>query len=122
MFDTVGIVCEVCGLTVAEIGERGMQERERADIVVGKWNKRANFNGIGEFTIESWFDGIKLSPPIPHLPKGEWVDFSMVRNADCTTVHTEEEIDGVLFFAVIQYDKEGKMLSKQLTRADLLKG
>jgi hypothetical protein len=68
-----------------------------------------------DFTVEVF---IKI--PQECRAEGGLTEIALVRKSVTSTLHSEETIDGVLFFAVSVFDADHRLMSKQLTRADLV--
>lgn len=52
-----------------------------------------------------------------------WTHFEIERKQPSRNfLHIQEEIDGVLYVTMTEFDSEGKMMRKVLTRADLVRG
>jgi hypothetical protein len=74
-----------------------------------------NTLGTEDFTVE-----IFIKIPEETRVDGGLSEIALVRKSVTTSLHSEETIDGVLFFAVSVFDADHRLMSKQLTRADLV--
>lgn len=55
-------------------------------------------------------------------PTEGWTHVPIARDSKKIIVHTQEYIDEALFVVTLEYDEQGKLESKKMIRADLVKG